>query len=149
MNIGALDRERGYLSVYGKGGKERLQPIDRDTVAMLDDYLAARRQAGQPAAVGDPLFLNRFATRLSDRSYRSIVDKYMEQAALAKHISPHALRHTFATRLLDNGADIRAVQELLGHADIGTTQLYTHVSVSRVKAVYEQTHPRAGKEEDQ
>ena len=148
LNIDALDRERGYLRVYGKGGRERLQPIDRDTVAVIDDYLAARRREGQPTGPGEPLFLNRFAHRLSDRSYRSIVDKYMEQAALSKHISPHALRHTFATRLLDNGADIRAVQELLGHADVGTTQLYTHVSVSRVKAVYEQTHPRAGKEED-
>ena len=144
LNVGDIDWERGYLKVLGKGGKPRLQPIAGAALQVLDGYLQARRRADLPVGPETPLFLNRFGRRLSDRSYRTIVDKYVAQAALVKHISPHALRHTFATHLLDNGADIRTVQRLLGHADITTTQIYTHVSAGRIKEAYQQTHPRSG-----
>ncbi len=145
LNCGQVQWDRGYLLVLGKGNKQRMQPIDRDTLAELERYLTARTAAGQPAGAEDPLFLNQRGGRLTDRSYRNIVDKYIRQTASLKKISPHSLRHTFATRLLDNGADIRSVQELLGHSNIGTTQIYTHVSVQQLKTAYAQSHPRAGR----
>lgn len=149
LNCSSLDRSTGYIQVLGKGRKERRQPIDRDTIACIDTYLAARRDAGQSTDPDTPLFLNRRGGRLSDMSYRNIVDKYIARTASLKKISPHSLRHTFATRLLDNGADIRSVQELLGHADISTTQIYTHVSINRLKEAYQRTHPRAGHREEE
>lgn len=143
LNCDSIDYGRGYISVYGKGGRQRIEPIGAPARRALRAYLERRAEAGQSAAGDAPLFMNLQGGRLSQRSYRNILDKYMRQAALLKKISPHALRHTFATHLLDNGADIRAVQDLLGHASIGTTQIYTHVSVSRIKQVYDATHPRA------
>ena len=150
LNCSSLDRSTGYIQVLGKGKKERRQPIDRDTIACIDTYLAARRDAGQSirpgyAIVSEPPG----GTAISDMSYRNIVDKYIARTASLKKISPHSLRHTFATRLLDNGADIRSVQELLGHADISTTQIYTHVSINRLKEAYQRTHPRAGHREEE
>jgi len=93
--------------------------------------------------MGGPVFLNRAGGRLTDRSVRRILAKYLQQAAVQRHVSPHTLRHSFATHLLDRGADLRAVQELLGHATLATTQVYTHVTTERLKAVYDKTHPRA------
>ena len=148
LDIGDIDRERGYVRVMGKGGRERLQPLAGEAILVLDNYLEARRQTGQVVGNAEPLFLNHRGQRLSDRSYRNILDKYVREAAIIKKISPHAIRHTFATHLLENGADIRAVQELLGHQDIGTTQIYTHVGISKIKEVYNQTHPRSGKAGD-
>lgn len=145
LDIKDIDWERGYVRVMGKGGKPRLQPLAGEAMEVIRAYLRARQAAGQAAGAGDPLFLNKSGKRLGVRSYRNIVDKYVAEAALAKHISPHAIRHTFATHLLDHGADIRMVQDLLGHSDISTTQIYTHVSNQAIREVYQRTHPRGGK----
>lgn len=143
LDCGSIDYQRGYVTIVGKGNKQRIDPVGAPARAAVQEYLQARAQAGQPTGNDSPLFLNMRGGRLSERSYRNILNKYMQQAALTKKISPHALRHTFATHLLDGGADIRAVQELLGHADIGTTQIYTHVTNEKIKQMYEITHPRA------
>ena len=148
LNCGSIDYARGYINVLGKGNKQRLQPVDKETMDTIRDYLRARREAGQEVSPEAPLFMNNRGGRLSDVSYRNIVNKYIAQTASLKKISPHSLRHTFATRLLDNGADIRSVQELLGHENIKTTQIYTHVSVNRLKEAYAAFHPRAGRKEE-
>lgn len=144
LNIGQIDLQQGYAMVMGKGSKERLQPVGEYAVAAIKKYLQLRHSRGESIAPSEPLFLNNRGRRLGDRSVRAMIDKYMQQTAQLKHISPHALRHSFATHLLDNGADIRAIQELLGHESIGTTQKYTHVGISKIKEVYNHTHPRAG-----
>ena len=144
LNIGQMDLQHGYAMVLGKGSKERLQPVGEYAVLYIRKYLQLRQQRGVSVAAEEPLFLNTRGNRLGDRSVRAMIDKYMKQTAQLKHISPHALRHSFATHLLDNGADIRAIQELLGHESIGTTQKYTHVGISKIKEVYDQTHPRSG-----
>lgn len=161
LNVGSLDCLARYVRVLGKGSKERIVPVGLPAVQAVQNYLNAREQARQQALEkaartgrplrlpwpgiqwNDPLFLNKNGGRLSDRSVRTLIDKYVEQAALQKHISPHALRHSFATHLLENGADLRAVQELLGHASMSTTQIYTHVTKTRLRQVYDKTHPRA------
>jgi integrase/recombinase XerC len=134
-----VDLTRGQVLVWGKGSKQRQLPMSESSVAAVRAWL----EAGRPALVGpetpaDALFLNRRGRRLTPRDVRRILDR---RAASPTH--PHALRHTFATHLLDGGADLRAVQELLGHADLATTQLYTHVSKERLRTVYDATHPRA------
>ncbi|HVK04084.1 MAG TPA: tyrosine recombinase [Armatimonadaceae bacterium] len=134
---------------HGKGDKERIALLGRAAVAALDAYLESGRPALALAAAtssrpSPALFLNRFGGRLTDRSLRRLFDKYCASVAASHKITPHTLRHSFATHLLDNGADLRVVQELLGHADLGTTQIYTHVTTTRMKDVYEKAHPRAG-----
>ena len=133
----------GYIRVIGKGNKERLVPLGEIALYAVNEYLRARQAAGLPYQGAEPLILNKRGGRLSDRSIRNILNKYVEQAAINRHISPHSLRHTFATHLLENGADLRAVQEFLGHSNLSTTQIYTHVTKSRLKSIYDKTHPRA------
>jgi site-specific recombinase XerD len=134
-----LDLERGRAVVWGKGGKQRAVPLSAPAVAALHAWVEGpRRSVAAGAADSDALFLNRRGRRLTPRDARRILDR---RASAPTH--PHALRHTFATHLLDGGADLRAVQELLGHADLATTQRYTHVSRERLRSVYEATHPRA------
>jgi integrase/recombinase XerC len=134
---------------HGKGNKERVALLGRAAVTALANYLAHGRllQAQVGASRGrktsQALFLNKLGTRLSDRGVRRLFDKYCESVAATHKITPHTLRHTFATHLLDHGADLRVVQELLGHADLGTTQVYTHVTTTRMKAAYDKAHPRA------
>jgi integrase/recombinase XerC len=129
----------------GKGGKERIALLGTAAIRALNDYLAAGRPALAATAKRptNALFLNRFGGRLSDRSLRRMFDKYCSAVAAAHKVTPHTLRHTFATHLLDNGADLRVVQELLGHSDLSTTQVYTHVTTARMKDTYEKAHPRA------
>ncbi len=134
--------------VIGKGNKERMVFLGSAARHTLEEYLdlarprlAAASRKGKPAPAA--LFLNKNGTALSDRSVRSIVERYVEQAALSAQLTPHSLRHSFATHLLENGADLRAVQELLGHASLGTTQVYTHVTRERIRAVYDAAHPGA------
>ncbi|HHT63911.1 MAG: tyrosine recombinase XerC [Bacillota bacterium] len=145
LNLEDLDYNLGYARVYGKGGKERIAPLGRVALKALQDYIECGRRdlAAKSGEEENALFLNKFGTRLSGRSVRNIVNKYVEQVALEKKISPHTLRHSFATHLLEGGADLRSVQELLGHVNMSTTQIYTHVTKGRMKAVYEKSHPRA------
>lgn len=135
-----VDLLRRTVTVWGKGAKQRQVPMSAPAAEALDGWLAQGREAlATPASPADAVFLNRRGRRLGTRDVRRILDR---RAAAPTH--PHALRHTFATHLLDGGADIRAVQELLGHADLATTQHYTHVSKERLRAVHEAAHPRAG-----
>ena len=138
----SIDTERRVLRVLGKGGKERMVPFGRPAQSSLErwrDVWGTVRRAGD----GDPVFLNNRGDRLSDRSVRRIIDGAVERAALARGVHPHTLRHTFATHLLEGGADLRAIQELLGHSSLATTQRYTHLELDRLLAVYRESHPRA------
>jgi len=136
-----IDFISGVLKVYGKGRKERLVPIGDKALRAIKAYF-------EKIKVSDinekkPVFLNKGKRRVSDRAVRRIVDKYIHRASLNENISPHSLRHSFATHMLDRGADLRSVQELLGHANLSTTQIYTHVTTDRLKSIYEKVHPRA------
>jgi integrase/recombinase XerC len=144
LDVRDVDLGEGYALVYGKGSKERVVPVGRKAIAALKLYLdLARPRLTATAERHERLFVNSRGGPLTDRSVRRIVDKYVTALAIAKNVSPHTIRHTFATHLLNNGADLRAVQELLGHVNLSTTQLYTHVTKERVKSVYAQAHPRA------
>ena len=146
LDLGQLDLAGGALRVYGKGSKERMVPLGSVAAEAVDEYLRLREQAGQSIhALGTPLFVNRHGTRLSARSVRRMLDKYLRQAQLPAGVTPHTLRHSFATHLLNRGADLRSVQELLGHKSISTTQIYTHLTTARLKAVYDKAHPLAKK----
>jgi len=138
-----LDLGARSLRVVGKGGKERQVPFGRPAQEALRRWREIAALAFGGAAAGDAVFLNRRGGRLTDRSVRRILDLAMAATALARGIHPHALRHSFATHLLERGADLRAIQELLGHASLSTTQRYTHVDIDRLLAVYRDAHPRA------
>jgi len=139
LNIGEIDLSGGMVRVMGKGGKERIVPVGSRAVEALKAYLAQRDDAGTKAA----LFLNTRGGRINRRSVARIVDAHVLRIAAFKRISPHTLRHTFATHMLEGGADLRAIQELLGHASLSTTQKYTHVSIDRLMEVYDKAHPKA------
>lgn len=145
MSLHDVDFRLGYLRVLGKGSKERIVPLGKPACQAIECYVKESRHLLQKAdsTNDNALFLNKAGTRLSDRSVRRLVDKYVSQAALREDVSPHTLRHSFATHLLENGADLRSVQELLGHANVSTTQLYTHITGERLRSVYKETHPRA------
>jgi tyrosine recombinase XerC len=147
LNRGDVDLLSGFLKIRGKGKKERIVPIGEKALHAVRDYQESipqtLRQKGD--GLSNPLFLNRTGTRLTDRSIRRVILKYAKRISLKHGISPHTLRHTFATHMLDRGADLRSVQELLGHANLSTTQIYTHVTTRRLQEAYSQAHPRAGK----
>jgi len=142
LNVGDIDRGAGLARVTGKGRKQRIVPVGRSAMHALDRYLSARTDA--PSSPDAPLFANGRGGRLTGRSVQSIVRRRLEQVSEARSLSPHVLRHTFATHLLNAGADLRAVQELLGHASLSSTQIYTHVTTDRLKDAYRQAHPRGG-----
>jgi len=146
LDMRNLDRFGEVALLRGKGRKERMTPIGRAAMLALEHYLALRQRywAGRPQADRTALFLNKNGQRLSARSVRRMLEKYARAASLGRRVSPHTLRHSFATHMLDNGADLRAVQELLGHESLSTTQIYTHVSTERIGKVYARAHPRAG-----
>ena len=132
------------LRVRGKGRKDRLTPIGSQAIGALKRYLQMRNATGRLEQAADTkIFLNKHGETLSTRSVRRKLDKYLGVAGLDPGISPHTLRHSFATHLLNNGADLRSVQELLGHQSLSTTQIYTHLTTKRVKEVYDHAHPRA------
>ena len=145
LSLPNIDLAEQYILVFGKGSKERIIPIGRMAVGALSAYLQESRPLleRKSAGITDSLFLNHSGTPLSDRSVRRILDKYVALLAIHKRVTPHTLRHSFATHLLDNGADLRSVQELLGHVSLKTTQVYTHVSSERLLSVYRNAHPRA------
>ncbi len=144
LEMADLDLQEGVLRVRGKGRKDRLTPIGSQAIKAVQRYFELR--ATEPKCQGphaQRVFLNKHGEGLSTRSVRRKLDKYLLSAGLDPGISPHTLRHSFATHLLNNGADLRSVQELLGHQSLSTTQIYTHLSTSRVKEVYDAAHPRA------
>ncbi|MEM8711729.1 MAG: tyrosine recombinase XerC [Planctomycetota bacterium] len=138
-----VDLGRGVARVLGKGRKERLIAVGRFAREALTEYLADPRRPIPVQAAGDALFLNRSGGRLTTRSLENIVGKHVLTAGITRRATPHTLRHSFATHLLDAGADLRSVQELLGHENLVTTQIYTHVSVARLAEIYDKAHPRA------
>lgn len=139
LNRENLDLESGLIRVLGKGSKERVVPVTNYALQAIKAYLGLRTDSNQA------LLLNYRGSRLSDRSVRRILDKLAAQISLEQHVNPHMLRHSFATHLLDGGADLRSVQELLGHQKLSSTQIYTHLTRERLKDVYVQSHPRANK----
>ncbi len=141
LDLEDLDFSLGYVRVLGKGAKERIVPLGSYAIAAVKQYLAVRKNFG-PLSEQQALFLNSLGTRLSARSVRRLMEKYVKQCCLQGQISPHTLRHSFATHLLDRGADLRSVQELLGHVKLSSTQIYTHVTKERLKEVYTRFHPR-------
>ena len=142
-----VDYDEGVIRVIGKGNKERMTLLGRQAVFALQRYVRKGRPELLLNADKDDgaLFVNRYGGRLSDRGVRKLFDRYCDAASTHLKITPHVLRHTFATHLLSNGADLRLIQELLGHASLATTQMYTHVSTERLQEVYAQAHPRAKK----
>lgn len=145
LTLSQIDLTERYVLVFGKGSKERIVPIGQKAVQAIAVYLQNSRPllGIKQGSKTDNLFLNHSGTPLSDRSIRRILEKYVEMLAVKKSVTPHTLRHSFATHLLDNGADLRSVQELLGHVSLKTTQVYTHVSSERLLSVYRNSHPRA------
>ncbi len=143
LDIKDLDYGFKYIKVMGKGRKERVVPVGEKALDALQNYLENGRPLLDKGSATDAMFLNKFGTRLTDRSVRRIIDKYIRIISINKKVTPHVFRHTFATHLLEGGADLRAVQELLGHVDVSTTQIYTHVTKERLKKIYDKAHPRA------
>jgi integrase/recombinase XerC len=139
LNVNQLDQDLGIVKVMGKGRKERIVPVGKEAMEALKAYLKDREDLGGEV----PLFVNRRRGRLTTRSVGRLVDKYSKRSGVFRKISPHSLRHTFATHLLDAGADIREIQEMLGHASLSTTQRYTHVSLGKLMEVYDKAHPRS------
>lgn len=144
MDVGDVHGSMGFVRCVGKGKKERIIPIGQTALSAIEHYLeGARGRLASPKHRTDSLFLNHHGNRLTRQGFWKILKKLVKSAQIEKEITPHTLRHSFATHLLMNGADLRAVQEMLGHADISTTQIYTHITNVRIKDVYSKFHPRA------
>lgn len=146
LAVGDVDFDAGQVKVYGKGGKERIVPIGRPAVGALRAYLSCRAQRFGAPAPSDPLFLSARGGRLSRRQIQRVVTWFVRRAAEESGLSAHSLRHSFATHLLDAGADLMAIKELLGHASLSTTRTYAHTSRERLKRVYSAAHPRSGRD---
>ena len=143
LKMGHLNFDLGYIRIIGKGDKERIVPMGRSAKKSVRRYLEQVRPRWVKGDPGDALFVSRLGKKLSRQTVWMILKKYVHAAGLRKKVYPHILRHSFATHLLENGADLRVVQELLGHSDISTTQIYTHVDKERLKGIHKQFHPRA------
>jgi len=144
LRIDALNLDAGFLTCLGKGSKERIVPIGRVASDWVRRYLGSGRPVLLKGRLSDQLFVNaRGGRSLSRVGFWKVMKKYGRQAGLAQDLSPHVVRHSFATHLLDRGADLRVIQTLLGHADLSTTQIYTHILEARLKAVYDEFHPRS------
>jgi integrase/recombinase XerC len=150
LNIEDVDFLGEVLHIRGKGKKERITPIGSSALQSVQHYMEFRNRRAQSNGNFDAkvLFVNKHGKRLSTRSVRRKMDKYLKMAGLDPSISPHTLRHSFATHMLNNGADLRSVQELLGHQSLSTTQVYTHLTTKKLKEVYDNAHPRDDKQED-
>ena len=149
LNFGDLNLENNEIRVFGKGSKERIILITDRAKNYLERYIESARALipkGFPVPLQDedsPVFINNTGYRLQTKTIRNVINEVVEKINLPKHVTPHVFRHSFATHLIENGADLRVVQELLGHASISNTQIYTHVSTQHLKEVYNATHPRA------
>ncbi|MFP7202646.1 site-specific tyrosine recombinase XerD [Lysinibacillus halotolerans] len=144
LNLDDFHLTMGFVRVFGKGGKERIVPLGKSAINTLDRYLQnARSKLQGKYPKTDAFFINQRGKRLTRQGCWKLLKEHAKNAHIEKEITPHTLRHSFATHLIENGADLRAVQEMLGHADISTTQIYTHISKTRLSEVYKQFHPRA------
>lgn len=149
LNFGNLNLENNEITVFGKGAKERIILITDRAKTYLQKYieiarpLVAKGFDTPPVTDNSPVFINKTGYRLQTRMVRNVINEIVEKIELPKKVTPHMFRHSFATHLIENGADLRVVQELLGHASISNTQIYTHISMQHMKEVYDQTHPRA------
>lgn len=144
MNLTDIDWDEEFIKLKGKGNKERLAPLGNKAKTALTEYV----ERGRPyllrkrQGISEAVFLNKYGDRLSGRSIRNIINKYVNEVAINQKVSPHTLRHSFATHLLNGGADLRSVQELLGHVKLSTTQIYTHLTKEKIKNIYNDSHPR-------
>lgn len=145
LQIGDVDLEGGFVRCLGKGSKERVVPVGEPALAAVKRYLQRGRPFLGKGIKSDHLFLNRFGRGLTRQSIHRLLVRYASGAGINKAVTPHTLRHSFATHLLAGGADLRSVQEMLGHADISTTEIYTHLSREKLKEIYRSAHPRAKK----
>ena len=143
LDLADIDIEGGYVRCFGKGHKERLIPIYRQAALVLKEYLTEARPHLVRNSEEKALFLNRRGERLTRQGLWQILKGYAKEAGLEARVTPHTLRHSFATHMLSGGADLRSVQELLGHANISTTQVYTHLTTDHIRRAYEKSHPRA------
>lgn len=143
LNVSDVNFDMGLLKCYGKCGKERLVPLGSLAVKAVHEFIQRSRSKLIRSYEEEALFLNHHGRRLTRQGFWKIIKKYAVQANIHKEITPHILRHSFAAHLLENGADLRSVQEMLGHADISTTQIYTYVAHNPLKEVYKNAHPRA------
>ena len=143
LNLGDIDTEGGYVRCFGKGHKERLIPIYKQAASTVEEYINEARPHLAHDDNERALFLNRRGERLTRQGLWQILKGYAKAAELDKEVTPHTLRHSFATHMLSGGADLRSVQELLGHVNISTTQVYTHLTTEHVRRTYEKSHPRA------
>ena len=139
----SIDYDVGFVRAVGKGSKERIIPLGKMAREAVQKYLLRARSQLLKKGTNDVLFLSRLGKKISRQSLWAVIKFYARKAKIKKTIKPHTLRHTFATHLLEHGADLRSVQEMLGHADISTTQIYTHVDNERLKSVHKQFHPRS------
>jgi len=147
LNLEDIRFQEGLVKVRGKGRKERIVPFGRPALQAIEAYLQKRRELLKEGTGGkgeEALFLSTRGKRMNPRGVARVVERVVRQSGIGRKISPHALRHTFATHLLDAGADLRSIQEMLGHKSLSTTQKYTSVSVSRLMEIYDRAHPRAG-----
>jgi len=143
LNVEDIDFRTGLVTLRGKGGKTRIVPAGRFTVDAINEWLLVRKSPRDVSSGGLPVFTSSSGRRLGVRHIRNIINVAMRKASISQHLSPHGMRHSFATHMLENGADIRSVQELLGHASLSTTQVYTHITKNRLIAQYKKYHPHA------
>jgi integrase/recombinase XerC len=148
LDLMDVDQVQGLIKVLGKGKKERMVPIGRTALNSIVHYLRATGREAMLGKENRPLFLSRRGTRITPRRVHQIVKTYAKQQGLSPEVRPHTFRHTFATHLLEGGADLRSVQELLGHSSLSTTQIYTHLTLDKIMDIYDKAHPRSRKKEE-
>jgi integrase/recombinase XerD len=143
LEVDDINLQAGYVRCLGKGRKERIVPVGKTASFWVERYIGRSRQKLIKGTVNRTLFVNAKGRKMTRQGFWKLLNKHVEQAGISKEVTPHTLRHSFATHLLENGADLRSVQEMLGHADISTTQIYTHLTKAHLREVYQKSHPRA------